>query len=122
MAMLARWEYGITEKDPEARVDYAMAHVMQFTIEAGGIVHGSVGTVAMVRSRQTDMPFWEVDNQYVDSVDSVVSVIHLPDIVCLRVFCGEGGAHRGECNQWIQLQSTHLKVLEFHALVTVTSW
>ena len=135
MAMLARWEYGITEKDPEARVDCAMAHVMQFTIETGGIVHGSVGTVAMVRSRQTDMPFWEVDNQYVDSVDSVVSVIHLPDrsivlllflqkqnLVCLRVFCGEGGAHRGECNQWIQLQSTHLKVLEFHALVTVTSW
>ena len=35
---------------------------------------------------------------------------------------GGAGAHRGECELWIQLQSAHLKVLEFHALITVTSW
>ena len=97
MAMLARWEYGITEKDPEARVDCAMAHVMQFTIETGGSVHGTVGAVARERSRQTDMAVREVDAQYVDAVASVVSIIHLQDSVCSRGFSGEGGAHRGLC-------------------------
>ena len=97
MAMLARWECGITKKHPEARVDCAMAYTLQCTIETGGIMHRTVGAVAMVRSRQTDMPVREVDAQYVDSVPSVVSVIHLPDSVCSRGFSGEGGAHRGEC-------------------------
>ncbi len=66
-------------------------------VETRGSIHGTVGAVAMVRSRQTDMPVREVDAQYVDSVPSVVSVIHLPDSVCSRGFSGEGGAHRGEC-------------------------
>ena len=122
MAMLARGECGITKKHPEARVDCAMAHALQCTIETGGSIHRTVGAVAMVRSRQTDMPVREVDAQYVDSVASVVSIVHLPDRVCSRGFGGEGGAHRGQCERLIQLESAHLKVLEFHALVTVTSW
>ena len=119
MAMLARWECGITKKHPEARVDCEMAHAMQCTIETGGSIHRTVSAVAMVRSRQTDMPVREVDAQYVDSVASVVSIIHLPDSVCSRGFGGEGGAHRGECERLIHLESAHV---EFHALVTVTSW
>jgi hypothetical protein len=95
MAMLARWECGITEKDPEARVDCTMAYAPQFTIEPCGSVHGTVGAVAMERSRQTDMPVGEVDTQYVDSMASVVSVIYLHDSVWSRVVCGEGGAHKG---------------------------
>ena len=96
MAMLARGECGITKKHPEARVDCVMAHALQCTIETGGSIHRTVGAVAMVRNRQTDMPVREVDAQYVDSVASVVSVIHLPDSVWSRVVCGEGGAHKGE--------------------------
>ncbi len=82
MAVLARRECGIPEKHPEARVDCAMAHSEQFVIDTGDSVHGTVGAVAMVWSRQADMPVGEVDAQYVDSVASVVSVIHLPDSVC----------------------------------------
>jgi hypothetical protein len=95
MAMLARWECGITEKDPEARVDCAMAHALQFTIETGGSVHGTVCAIAMVRSRQTDMPVGEVDAQHVDSVASVVSVIHLPGSVCLMRAPLGGRVHTG---------------------------
>ncbi len=95
MTMLAGRERGITEKDPEARIDCAMTHATQFTIEPCGSVHGTVGAVAMVRSRQTDMPVGEVDAQYVDSVASVVSVIYLPYSVWSRFVCGQGGAHRG---------------------------
>jgi hypothetical protein len=36
---------------PEARVDCAMAHALQCTIETGGSIHRTVGAVAMVRSR-----------------------------------------------------------------------
>ena len=123
MAMLARWECGITEQDPEARVDCAMAHATQFTIEPCGSVHGTVGAVAMVRSRQTDMPVGEVDAQHIDSVASVVSVIYLPGSVWSIFVCGEGCVHTGgQCERLIQLERAHLKVFEFHALVTVTSW
>lgn len=95
MAMLARWECGIPEKDPEAWVDWAMAHALQFTIETGGSVHGTVGAIAMVRSRQTDMPVGEVDAQYVDSVASMVSVVHLPDgVYLIRARLG-GRVHTG---------------------------
>ena len=76
MAMLARWECGITKKHPETRVDCAIAHALQFAIETGGSVHGTVGAVARERSRQTDMAVREVDAQYVDAVASVVSIIH----------------------------------------------
>jgi hypothetical protein len=72
-----------------------MAHALQCTIETGGSIHRTVGAVAMVRSRQTDMPVREVDAQYVDSVASVVSVIYLPYSMWSRFVCGEGGAHRG---------------------------
>ena len=97
MAMLARWDCGITKKHPETRVDCAIAHALQFAIETGGSVHGTVGAVARERSRQTDMAVREVDAQYVDAVASVVSIIHLQDSVCSRGSSGEGGAHRGLC-------------------------
>jgi hypothetical protein len=61
------------------------------------------------------MPVGEVDAQHIDSVASVVSVIYLPGSVWSIFVCGEGGA----CTL---VERAHLKVFEFHALVTVTSW